>query len=209
MKLQVLLFFLLTLSSCNCSHKTYFTVLDFESESTNKCTYRIAQGGPSGPGAQIYIDDDCGKYSVGDTIWLKKMTIPEEINGNNITFNKGDDYCCWNGILMDPKNQLEMFGVNVWESNTDLENGFIMIRGSLDGSDNERIFINGEDYKDCVRKFVDYMIRTHGELGKMSYGGLNDVLLIEPISDTFNIPKIIHFELEFNHHLKLRGFGSK
>lgn len=53
------------------------------------------------------------------------------------------------------------------------------------------------------------MIRTHGELGKMSYGGLNDVLLIEPISDTFNIPKIIHFELEFNHHLKLRGFGSK
>lgn len=131
------------------------------------------------------------------------MKTPEEINGNNITFDKGDNYCCWNGIHMDSKNQLEMFGVNVWESNTDLENGFIMIRGSLDGSDNERIFINGEDYKDCVRKFVDYMTRTHGEFDKIFIESLNDVLLIEPVLNTFNIPKIIHFELELNHHYEL------
>jgi hypothetical protein len=81
--------------------------------------------------------------------------------------------------------------------------GCVIPRGTLDDSDNERIFINGEDYKDCVRKFVDYMIRTHGEFDKMFLGGLNDILLIEPILDTFNIPKIIHFELELNHHYEL------
>lgn len=69
---KLLLFLLLTLSSCNCSNRTYFIVLDFQSESENLCSYRLHHGGEFDEGVYIRMIDTCGKYNVGDTLKFKK-----------------------------------------------------------------------------------------------------------------------------------------
>lgn len=62
-----------TLSSCNCSNRTYFTVYDFQSDIGNKCMYSLHHGGRADGGIYISIIDTCGKYQVGDTLTLSKL----------------------------------------------------------------------------------------------------------------------------------------
>lgn len=73
MKYLFILGIALTLSSCNCSSRTCFTVSDFESDSGNTCSYRLHHGGKTDGGVFICIIDTCGKYQVGDTLTLSKL----------------------------------------------------------------------------------------------------------------------------------------
>lgn len=126
---------------------------------------------------------------------------PEEVNGNNITFIGDEDFCSWYGRHMGAKTQIEIFGLEVWESFTDIENGFIMIKGSLDGNeDNEQIYVNGDDYKSCIKKYIEYLKREHGE--GFHLDALDEILLLTPLLPTFNLSKIIHFEMDLNEYIK-------
>jgi hypothetical protein len=128
---------------------------------------------------------------------------PEEVNCRNITYDKNDEYCSWYGRHLDEKTRIELFGLDVWESATDIDNGFIMIKGSLDGSEkNEKIYINGEDYKDCVKKYIQYLQRTHGEENEICLYSLDEILLLTPILETFNLRNIILFEMDLNAYFE-------
>jgi hypothetical protein len=125
---------------------------------------------------------------------------PKEINGNNIVLLPEDDHCSWYGRHMSAETQIELFGIDLWESTTDIENGFIMIKGSLDGNeDNVKVYVNGEDYKDCVKKYIQYVQRVHGEFLE----DLDEILLLTPLLETFDLHKIIHFEMDLNEYLKM------
>lgn len=104
---------------------------------------------------------------------------------------------------MSPQGCIDLFGLDVWESVTDLEYGFMMIRGSLDGTDkNEKVYINGEDYKDCISKYIDFVKRQN--TSKFDSEMLNDFLILEPIPESFNIEKIIQFEKDLDDHFKTK-----
>lgn len=123
-----------------------------------------------------------------------------EVDGSNITFDENNEFCTWYGTHMNLDACINIFGLDLYESFIDLEHGFIMIRGSLDGNGkNEKIYINGKNSRECFENFIAYLKRENSSILTEA---LDDFLLVEPIPESFNLEKIIQFEMDLDDHYK-------